>query len=151
SGGVSDVTQDFTEFEKIADPIARDRAYRDAAIRYISEDPVRFIKLAELKFMRFWRPWPFAEDYRTPLYVLGSVISFLPVLMLAIIYFVFFARERFTKIVPLAAFIGYLTLVHLVMVGSIRYRLPLEPFLIVFATAAFVQIVRRMNWSQKLV
>ena len=50
---------------RFSDPIARDRAYRDAAIRYITEDPVRFIKLAELKFMRFWRPWPFAEDYRT--------------------------------------------------------------------------------------
>lgn len=145
SGGVSDVTQDFTEFEKIADPIARDHAYGDAAIRYITEDPVRFIKLAELKFMRFWRPWPFAEDYRTPLYIFGSVISFLPVLMLAFLYFVFFARNNFVKIVPLVAFIGYLTLVHMVMVGSIRYRLPLEPFLIVFAAAGLVQAVRRMS------
>jgi hypothetical protein len=151
SGGVSDVTQDFTEFEKIADPIARDRAYRDAAIRYITEDPVRFIKLAELKFLRFWRPWPFAEDYRAPLYILGSVISFLPVLILAILYFVFFAHERITKIAPLVAFIGYLSLVHMVMVGSIRYRLPLEPFLIVFAAAGFVQMIRRTNRSKKLV
>jgi hypothetical protein len=106
SGGVSDVKQDFSEFEKIADPIARDRAYRDAALKYIAEDPVRFIKLAGLKFTRFWRPWPIAEEYRTPLYVVGSIISFIPVLVLSIVYFLFWSRERFARVFPLILFIG---------------------------------------------
>ncbi|MFY9684448.1 MAG: hypothetical protein WAJ88_01500, partial [Pseudolabrys sp.] len=88
SGGVSDVNQDLS-FEKIPDVFERDRAYRDAAIKYIAEDPVRFVKLAGLKFTRFWRPWPFAEDYRTPLYIAGSVISFVPVLILSIVYLLF--------------------------------------------------------------
>ena len=47
--------------------------------------------------------------------------------------------ERFTERAPLLLFIGYLTAVHMIMVGSIRYRLPLEPFLIVFAAAAFTR------------
>lgn len=148
SGGVSDVNQDFSQFEKITDVFERDRAYRDAAIKYIAEDPVRFIKLAGLKFTRFWRPWPFAEDYRTPLYIAGSVISFVPVLILSIVYLLFFARGHFVRIFPLLLFIGYLTAVHMIMVGSIRYRLPLEPFLIVFAAAAFTQRGRRIDGSR---
>ena len=143
SGGVSDVNQDFSQFEKIPDLVERDRAYRDAAIKYIAEDPVRFIKLAGLKFTRFWRPWPYAEDYRTPLYVVGSIVSFVPVLILAIIYLLFFASGHFVRIFPLLLFIGYLTAIHMIMVGSIRYRLPLEPFLIVFAAAALVQLAGR--------
>jgi hypothetical protein len=55
SGGVSDVNQDFSDFEKIPDLIARDPAYGDAAIKYITDDPIRFIKLAGMKLTRFWR------------------------------------------------------------------------------------------------
>jgi hypothetical protein len=143
SGGVSDVNQDFSEFEKIPNPIARDRAYRDAAVKYITEDPGRLIKLAGLKFTRFWRPWPFAEDYRTPLYVVGSIVSFVPVLILAIVYLVFFSTGHLVRIFPLLLFIGYLTAVHMIMVGSIRYRLPLEPFLIIFASSAITRLAQR--------
>jgi len=145
SGGVSDVNQEFSEFEKIPDPIARDLAYRDAAVRYITEDPVRFVKLAGLKFTRFWRLWPFAEEYRTPLYVVGSIVSFVPVLVLAIVYLIFFSSGHFVRIFPLLLFIGYLTAVHMVMVGSIRYRLPLEPFLIVLAAAGFTRSLGSMK------
>lgn len=139
SGGVSDINQDFSEFEKIPDIIARDRAYRDAAVKYINEDPVRFVKLAGHKFVRFWRLWPFAKDYRTPLYIVASIASFVPVLILAVVYLIFFSSGHFGRIFPLLLFIGYLTAVHMIMVGSIRYRLPLEPFLIVFAAAAFTR------------
>jgi hypothetical protein len=142
-GGVSDARHDFSDFEKIADPIVRDRAYRDAALKYIAEDPVRFIRLAGLKFTRFWRPWPFAEEYRTPLYVVGSIVSFVPVLILAIVYLIFFAGGQFGRIFPLLLFIGYLTALHMVMAGSVRYRLPLEPFLIVFAASALTQLAQR--------
>ena len=38
---------------------------------------------------------------------------------------------------------GYLTLVNVVFVTSLRYRLPLEPFMIVFAMAALVRLARR--------
>jgi 4-amino-4-deoxy-L-arabinose transferase-like glycosyltransferase len=145
SGGVSDVNQDFSQFEKIPDIIDRDRAYRDAAVKYITEDPIRFIKLAGLKFMRFWRLWPFAEDYRTPVYVVGSVVSFVPVLILAIVYLVFFSSGHLVRIFPLLLFIGYLTAVHMIMVGSMRYRLPLEPFLIVLAAAAITRLVKPID------
>ena len=36
----------------------------------------------------------------------------------------------------------------MIMVGSIRYRLPLEPFLIVFAAAAFMRLIGRFDRSR---
>src|ERR1017187_8939815 len=70
TGGVSDVTLDMERFDRIADPVARDHAARDTAVEYITEDPIRFIKLAGLKFVRFWRLWPFATAYSGPAFVI---------------------------------------------------------------------------------
>ena len=133
TGGVSDVMLDMSRFDKIADPVARDRAARDAALAYIAGDPVHFLKMAGLKFSRLWHLWPAAADYATPLYVVLSLLSFVPVLALAIVFVLTCGWPMFMRIVPMALFIGYLTAVHMVFVGSVRYRLPVEPFLIVFA------------------
>ena len=40
---------------------------------------------------------------------------------------------------------GYLTAIHMVFPGSIRYRLPLEPFLIVIAAAALSKLADRFS------
>jgi len=133
SGGVSDVDLDTSQFDRIADPIARDRAARDAALAYIEADPVRFLKLAELKFLRFWRLYPFAEPYRSNLYVIASLLSFAPVLLLAVAFVLSCGFATLVNVVPLIMFAAYLTAVHVITVGSTRYRLPIEPFLIVLA------------------
>ena len=86
TGGVSDVTLDMDRFDKIPDPVARDRAARDAALQYIAEDPVRFLRMAVRKFDRFWHLWPFAADYSSPIYVVLSLLSFVPVLAFAIVF-----------------------------------------------------------------
>jgi 4-amino-4-deoxy-L-arabinose transferase-like glycosyltransferase len=53
--------QDFDEkfLDDIADPVARDRAMWNTAISYVAENPQHFLQLACLKFLRFWRLWPF--------------------------------------------------------------------------------------------
>jgi hypothetical protein len=149
TGGVSDVTLDMERFDRIADPVARDHAARDAAVEYITEDPIRFIKLAGLKFLRFWRLWPFATAYSGPAFVILSIVSFLPVLVLALVYVVTCGPIMFIRIAPIGVFIGYLTLVHMILVGSIRYRLPIEPFLIALASLSFSKIVDVFRWSER--
>jgi hypothetical protein len=141
TGGVSDVSLDMERFYRIQDPVERDRAARDEALQYIADDPIRFIKLAGLKFLRFWHLWPAAADYSAPIYVILSLISFVPVLALSTIYIVSCGWTMFIRMVPICLFIGYLTAVHMILVGSTRYRLPLEPFLIVFAALSFSRIV----------
>jgi 4-amino-4-deoxy-L-arabinose transferase-like glycosyltransferase len=135
SGGVSDVQLDLSQFDAITDPVARDRALRDAAVAYIAEDPIRFLQLAGLKFMRYWRFWPFAEAYASFWFIAASLVSYVPILFLSIAYAVSCGREAFIRITPILLFAGYMTALHMVFVGSIRYRLPIEPFLIVLAAA----------------
>jgi len=141
-GGNIGVDYDVTEFATIADPIERDRALRNAAFAYIVHNPQRFAELAVLKFLRIWRLWPANEAYRTTAAAVILFASLVPVLLLAGLG-LYANWDRRRALSPVLLFgIGY-TAVHMVLVGTIRYRLPLEPFLIILAGAGASYLVRR--------
>jgi hypothetical protein len=64
-------------------------------------------------------------------------------LILSLVYLALWGIRDFWRIAPILAFVGYLTLVNVVFVTSLRYRLPLEPFMIMFAATALVRLARR--------
>jgi len=148
TGGIdNNLEATMAPFGEIADPVARDKAMQRAALNYIKEDPGRFLIQAAKRFQRFWSPWPQTEEYSRPLYKLISFCSFIPVLLLALVFVVLYGRTYFLRIAPLLLFIVYLNSLHLVFPASLRYRLPVEPFLIILAAAGAVHLVDR--WSQK--
>ena len=65
------------------------------------------------------------------------IVTYVPIFILTLVYLAVWGFRDFWRIAPLLAFGGYLTLVNVVFVTSLRYRLPLEPFMIVFAAAAW--------------
>jgi hypothetical protein len=131
-GGNLGVDYDLAEFMKIADPLARDRALIKAAIDYIIGDPVNFAKMAGLKFVRMWRFWPANEGYASFKIILVSVLSFVPALILAG-FGLFAACARLLRLSPILLFALGLTGMSMILVGTIRYRLPIEPFLLALA------------------
>jgi 4-amino-4-deoxy-L-arabinose transferase-like glycosyltransferase len=145
SGGALAIDRDPTRFDAIADPLVRDRAMWRAGAEYIKANPGRFVELATAKFMRFWRPWPYARDYATPLYVVLSLLSFAPVLALAMVYLAVWGWRERIVIAPVVLLAAYLTAVHMVLAASVRYRLPLEPFLIILAATAVSRIMWRLE------
>lgn len=139
---------DLSKFESLMsqDIVAWDQAMQAEAIDYIKANPKRFMELAVLKFQRFWRLWPYSPDYQSSLIKWVSLLSYGPVLVGALGFIVlglFFKRElqrRFWReLMPYYLFIGYLTLVHMVTIGSIRYRFPLEPLLIIFSSYFYIR------------
>jgi 4-amino-4-deoxy-L-arabinose transferase-like glycosyltransferase len=144
-GGIDGVDWDLHHFDDISDPVMHDRAYRDAALNYIREQPAHFIDMAARKFIRFWQLWPYAQGYRSKFYVAVSLLSFGPVLVLSLVYLALWGRRDLRKITPILILTAYLTAVHCVLVSSIRYRLPIEPFLIIFASVAISRIARGLS------
>jgi 4-amino-4-deoxy-L-arabinose transferase-like glycosyltransferase len=135
-GGNLGVDYNLSAFANITDPIERDRALRNAAIDFIVHNPKRFLELAGLKFLRVWRLTPINEAYRSLSTVIASIAYFVPVLLLAGLG-LFAKRQHLRQLSPVLLFgIGY-TAVHMIFVGTIRYRLPVEPFLIILAGAGF--------------
>ncbi len=142
----TDVDYAFTQkLLALPDEIERQRIFGKLAVDYIKQEPAAFAIAAGRKFLRFWNIVPNADDFKAGLYALISAVSFGPVLMLALLC-VGRRWRQWRALSPLYLIIGYFTLLHIVTIASLRYRLPLEPLLIVLAAeplAAIVAFVRQ--------
>ena len=131
-GGVEGVDSDIRRFSSIKNPIERDQALMDSAVRYIIDKPGVFVRNSLNKFVRFWRVWPYAPQYQDILIKIISFVSYVPVLIASLLFVFTCSRDVLIRVFPIMMMIVYLTLIHMVTIGSIRYRFPLEPFLIIF-------------------
>ena len=136
---------DLSIFSHIVDPVEKNNAMKQAAFEYIKENPDRFIELAGKKFIRFWRLYPYAPQYEKPLYIVMSLLSYGVILLLSIVYALKYLKNNFRTLSPILLLIAYFTVIHMILIGSIRYRLPLEPFLIIFASYTIVYILRKRS------
>ncbi|MBC7905497.1 MAG: hypothetical protein H7Y60_01960 [Rhodospirillaceae bacterium] len=141
SNGADDA--DMSAFQKIEDPVARNQALKQAAVEFIRDNPRRFVELAAVKFVRFWRLWPYTPSYQSPVIIAASLLSFGPVLLLSAGVLLAQGRKRFRALSPIVLLTLFLTAVHMVTIGSIRYRLPLEAFMIALAGQGAIMLVRR--------
>ena len=100
--------------------------------------------------MRFWRLYPFASQYQQWHVILTSLLSYGVVLILATGLLIRNGKKYFLRLLPILGLIVYLTLVHVITIGSIRYRFPLEPFLIIFAAHFVATVGENTNLVRKL-
>jgi len=135
-GGISWVTnvepEVFQRINAIPDELARQQAFVNAAIEYIKRDPAGFLVRMAKKLARFWNVVPNAAAFNSGIYKVISIVTYGPVLLLAIVGAVRL-RKRWDMLLPIGLLMAYFTFVHAVTIASLRYRLPLEPFLIVLA------------------
>jgi hypothetical protein len=118
----------------------RDEFLKAESKRVILADPVRFAGLAVRKAARMWNVILNYEVYRTPFYSAVSLASYLPVMLLAVAGAAMARRDVrnwLALLVPAAYFTG----IHMIFVGSIRYRLPVMPFIMVLSACALVRIL----------
>lgn len=118
----------------------RDAYFRREAWNTIQSDPARIVRLAGVKLARFWNPIPNVESYRSSFTRLVSAGWMLPVLILAVGGVAVLVRQSEIGGLRLALFLLlpalYLSVLHCVFVGSVRYRLPAMPFLEILAALA---------------
>lgn len=120
--------------------IARDRAYYRRTLAIIREDPERFGRLLGMKFRRFWALVPNAPGFQAGRYRLISLAAMLPTLPLFLLGLAVSYRRR--GFFLLAGQILYATVFHMIFLASIRYRLPVEPFYLLFAAAGLRRLYR---------
>ncbi len=116
-----------------------DRFFRQQALSAIRDDPGRAARLAWAKFGRTWNPWPNVENYRGG--ATGTIGALWTCLMLVFAAYGWWRCRRalaawIVLLLPVAAF----TLLHMVYVGSVRYRLPVMPLLGVLAAVGLVRL-----------
>jgi hypothetical protein len=137
----SGVNVDLDEYDALADPldeIGRDNLYREAALEWIRENPLAWLKLYVLKVLNHFNVWnTYATDDE-----IGFTESVVLALFFVPIFAVFLWRIVSLRRVPLFPAEGLLVLVYFAMAlvsaiffTRIRFRLPLDHQMIWVASA----------------
>jgi 4-amino-4-deoxy-L-arabinose transferase-like glycosyltransferase len=146
----------FREFEAapLPDDLPRlneaqlDRELLKRGFQFIQEDPQRYLRLSLSRVRAYFEFWPSADT--TLLHNLGRVGSFglfLPFMLYGL--FLSFRQPDFVKRNRLLyLFILIYTLLHLLTWAMVRYRLPVDAVLILFAGIGLVDLAARAaNWK----
>jgi len=119
-----------------------DEHWRSAAWAEARRDPARVARLAWRKLLRTWSPIPNVEEYHSGFIAFVSAAWMLPVLVLALAGWWRYRRcvaAWAILLLPVVAF----TLLHMVYVGSVRYRVPVMPFVVVLSAAGLALVGQR--------
>ncbi len=105
-----------------------DREYRRRAWKYAWDHPGRAVELMAIKLVRYATPWPNAAQFQSPWVRSVVAASFLAILIPAL-HGTWIFRHRYDVLLAAWGPILYFAAIHMLFVGSIRYRLPAEyPF-----------------------
>ncbi|MHC4696305.1 MAG: glycosyltransferase family protein [Planctomycetota bacterium] len=129
------------------DEVAWNQYFLDESIRAIREDPARIARLAGTKLARTWNPVPNVESYQSWFVRFVSAAWMIPTFALAIVSVMVLPRIRGSSGVSIALLLLlpalYVSVLHTLFVGSVRYRLTAMPMLEILAAFALVVLYDR--------
>lgn len=117
-----------------------------ATIENIKSKPNEFVKLTFKKFLRFWYSifHPKVKGFQV----------WVTILQLGILIPGFFGVYRAVKnnknVFPILMIILYLVIIHTITSSTLRYSIPIMPYMVLFATYWFSEIrITVRNWTSK--
>jgi 4-amino-4-deoxy-L-arabinose transferase-like glycosyltransferase len=137
------------------DEAALDQALLVEGLRFAVEDPARYLRLSISRIWSYFEFWPSAESSLPS--NLSRVLSFgilLPFMAFGLTLSLTRLRERGrpdqkAAIILICLFMVLYTLVHLLSWALIRYRLPVDAILVLFAALGVVDLVHRLPMRLK--
>ncbi|GAB4145759.1 MAG: hypothetical protein Tsb009_18070 [Planctomycetaceae bacterium] len=122
------------------------RHYNQRAWNFARENPRAVIRLAFVKLLRFWKPWPNAQQFRNPWFIAGCFAWFLVIYIPAAIG-IYHARKSPLLLLATLGPVLYFSAIHSIFVGSIRYRIPAEYPLVILSAVGWKAIHRSiLKW-----
>ena len=125
-----------------------DRRKRDAAVEWARGNPGRVVELAGVKFLRIWNVWPNEAAFSSWPIRLVVMIGYVPILVLAVAGAIRTLGRGWSYVLCWLPAL-YFTLLHMVFVGSIRYRDPAMLGLTVLAAAVVMSWKRGRDLRQE--
>jgi len=113
-----------------ADEAERDAVYRRAALDWARSHPRETLSLAWTKLRRTWSITLNAPGYESALFTAVGWLTVAPIFVLAAVGVWRMRRQGWTLLFLLSPAI-YFSAIHMVFVGSVRYRLPAMPLLMI--------------------
>jgi hypothetical protein len=117
------------------------------AKEFVREHPTRALQLAALKAGRTWSPVPLSREYGSTRNRIIALAYTAPFYLLVLAGLIGSGLRRSAKVFLLLPAI-YFTAVHMMSVGSVRYRLPVEPPMAVIAASVLAGPKRPVGWKR---
>jgi hypothetical protein len=132
---------------------SRDSAFSRRALQYIAADVPRFLRLSLSKALELWAlyPRPLTEDRpRLSLEKLASLLSYGLLLPFALVWLFISLPKSRVAVLILLLFLTY-TIVHAVIISKVRFRLPLDSFVIICGSGGVMASARALGrrWLAK--
>jgi hypothetical protein len=118
-----------------------DRALMRRGLEFVLADPGRYALLTLSRAADYFMFWPSGET--TLLHNAGRVLSF-ALFMPFMVYGLWLSRAEWRRYRLLYAFMLFYTALHLLTWAMIRYRLPVDAVLMLFAALAFSRLAARL-------
>lgn len=135
--------QDLVPAElRVLDEAALDQALLRRGLAFVRDDPIRYARLSQSRLDDYFKFWPSPESSRVS--NLSRVLSFgiaLPFMLAGL----WMSRRNWRRTMPLLIFSLVYTAVHLLSWALIRYRLPVDAVLLVFAAVAVERLLARVG------
>jgi hypothetical protein len=139
--GASDLAdvKNSPEITQLSEP-GRNRYFLEASIDAIRQNPSRILSLAVTKLLRTWSPRIHAESGQSIGIQIISISWSLAIYLCTLVGIVNM-RHRAGLIALLLAPATYFSLIHMLFVGSVRYRLPAMPMMEILAAIGLAVLV----------
>lgn len=135
TGGCAIMEMNLPQGVKEMNEAQQDRFLTQWTLQYIAQNPQNAIRLGYIKFLRFWNVSLNYEVLKK--HPVNAIIILFNVLIYLFAALGFWFSEK-KKIFILLCPILYFTLLHLVFLGSVRYRVPIMPYLELLAASGIV-------------
>ncbi|MCL2348495.1 MAG: hypothetical protein FWC50_09585 [Planctomycetaceae bacterium] len=100
-----------------------DQRMKKAALNWAKAHPDCALQLAGIKFCRLWNVWPNEPDFASTVNKIAVFLTYTPILVFSLLGLWRCRRFGYTCFVLIAPAV-YLTMLHLIFVSSLRYRVP---------------------------
>lgn len=134
--------------ETIASEVERDRFYFLKALEYLREHPLSIPRLTVWKMLLFWCPFDWETTGRSGIYH-GLWVALFPFALLGLAQAF---RQNEPALWILLPPIFFTFVVSVLFSGLPRFRLPIEPLLILLASSGLIRFLKnqpkpRLGWS----
>uniref|UniRef100_A0A7C4LMM4 Phospholipid carrier-dependent glycosyltransferase n=1 Tax=Schlesneria paludicola TaxID=360056 RepID=A0A7C4LMM4_9PLAN len=149
-GANGDSDMRFFDEDRLLDRMSEyemDQEYRRRAWAFVAAEPFTAVRLAGRKALRYWSVIPNADQFRHPWIIAGLAATTLSLYFGAVWGLI--GQRKNVRLCVMTTFpVLFFAAVHMVFVGSIRYRLPAEYPLWILAAAGFHDVWQRWRtWT----
>ena len=129
------------EYEEIAKlpPVEADREYTARALAFMRSNPGTVLELMRMRLLHFWRLYPITDSAPQRLAALFTSGVFIPLSFAGLLL----SAPAWKKTFLIWALVFAYNLAHTLFVCTLRYRVPLDPLLLIFAAYALTDLYGR--------